>query len=236
MDAASLIRNSEPFLRYVLDWEAGLPTVELEAVIRDPARAAVVSVDVINGFCHAGPLASPRVKAIIAPIVRLFQRAHAAGLRHFILTQDTHDPQAVEFGQYPPHCIRGTAEAETVPEFQALPFFNEMLVFPKNSISSTIGTGFNQWLKAHPEVDTFIAVGDCTDLCTYQLAMSLRLRANAHQLAQRVLVPAECVDTYHLDVATARQIGAVPHDGDLLHHIFLYSLMLNGVEIVRAIR
>ena len=168
--------------------------------------------------------------------MRLFQRAHAAGLRHFILTQDTHDPQAVEFGQYPPHCIRGTAEAETVPEFQALPFFNEMLVFPKNSISSTIGTGFNQWLKAHPEVDTFIAVGDCTDLCTYQLAMSLRLRANAHQLAQRVLVPAECVDTYHLDVATARQIGAVPHDGDLLHHIFLYSLMLNGVEIVRAIR
>jgi hypothetical protein len=66
--------------------------------------------------------------------------------------------------------------------------------------------------------------------------MSLRLRANAHQLAHRVLLPAECVDTYHLDVATARQIGAVPHDGDLLHHIFLYSLRLNGVEIVRAIR
>lgn len=236
MDAATLIRNSEPFLRYLVDWEAGLPTLALSEAVRDPARTAVVSVDVINGFCHAGPLASPRVQAIIGPIVRLFERAHAAGVRHFLLTQDTHDPQAVEFGQYPPHCIRGTAESETVPEFRALPFFDQLQVFPKNSISSTIGTGFSQWLEAHPEVDTFLTVGDCTDLCTYQLAMALRLRANAGQLAQRILLPADCVDTYHLDVATARQIGALPHEGDLLHLVFLYSLQLNGVDVVRAIR
>lgn len=235
MDAATLIRNSEPFLRYLVDWEAGLPTLALSEAVRDPARTAVVSVDVINGFCHAGPLASPRVQAIIPPIVRLFERAHAAGVRHLILTQDTHEPEAVEFGQYPPHCVRGTAESETVPELRALPFFDAVQVFPKNSISSTIGTGFNAWLKAHPEVDTFIAVGDCTDLCTYQLAMSLRLRANAHQQVQRVIVPAECVDTYDLPVDTARQIGAVPHAGDLLHLIFLYSLHLNGVDVVRAI-
>lgn len=235
MDYAALIQTSAPFLQYVLAWEAGLPSLALTSVVRDPARTAVVSVDVINGFCHAGPLASPRVRAIIPPIVRLFERAHAAGVRHLILTQDTHEPEAVEFGQYPPHCVRGTAESETVPELRALPFFDAVQVFPKNSISSTIGTGFSAWLKTHPEVDTFIAVGDCTDLCTYQLAMSLRLRANAHQQIQRVIVPAECVDTYDLPVDTARQIGAVPHAGDLLHLIFLYSLHLNGVEVVRAI-
>ena len=36
--------------------------------------------------------------------------------------------------------------------------------------------------------------------------------------------------------AFARALGAVPHAADLLHLIFLYSLMLNGVEVVRAIR
>ena len=236
MDYATLLQTSEPFLRYLTEWEASRPTLELAAVVRDPARTALVSVDLINGFCHAGPLASPRVQALIPPIVRLFERAHAAGVPHLILTQDTHDPAAVEFGQYPPHCVRGTAEADTVPELRALPFFSELTVFPKNSISSTIGTGFAAWLTDHPEVATFIAVGDCTDLCTYQLALALRLRANAHQLTQRVIVPIECVDTYDLPVETARQLGATPHAGDLLHLVFLYSMHLNGVEVVRAIR
>ncbi len=236
MDVSQLLKQSEPFLRYVAEWQAGLPAVPLASLAGDPARTAIVSVDVINGFCHAGPLASPRIKGIIAPIVRLFEQAHAAGVRHFLLAQDTHEPQAVEFGQYPPHCVRGTDEAEAVPEFKALPFYAEMITFPKNSISSTIHTGLEAWLEAHPAVDTLIVVGDCTDLCTYQLAMALRLRANARQLQQRVVVPADCVDTYDLPVDAALAAGAVPHAAELLHLIFLYSLMLNGVEVIRAIR
>lgn len=236
MDADRLIADSQPFLRHLTAWEAALPTLPLAAVTAAPERTAVVSVDVINGFCHFGPLASPRVAGLIAPIVRLFERAHQSGVRHFLLTQDTHAPEAVEFGQYPPHCVRGTAEAEAVPEFQALPFFKEMVVFPKNSISSTIHTGLEAWLEAHPEVTTFVVVGDCTDLCTYQLAMGLRLRANARQLSARILVPAECVDTYDLPVAAAAAIGATPHAGDLLHLVFLHHMHLNGVEVVRAIR
>ena len=235
MDPVTLLKNSEPFLRYVTQWEAALPAVELSSFAADPERVAVISVDVINGFCHSGPLASPRVKGIISPIVRLFEHAHAAGVRHFLLTQDTHEPEAVEFGQYPAHCVRGTKESEAVPEFKALPFYKDMLTFPKNSIHSALSTGLENWLQEHPEVTTFVTVGDCTDLCTYQLAMHLRLRANAAQLRQRIILPVDCVDTYDLPVATAKQIGAVPHDGDLLHLIFLYSLMLNGVEVVRSI-
>jgi len=236
MDAEALIANSRPFLRHLTAWEAALPTLTLAEVARAPERTAVLSVDMINGFCHFGPLASPRVAALITPIVGLFERAHQAGVRHFVLTQDTHEPEAVEFGQYPPHCVRGTAEAEAVPELQALPFFNEMRILPKNSISSTVHTGLEGWLQAHPEVTTFVVVGDCTDLCTYQLAMGLRLRANARQLRARIVVPAECVATYDLPVAAAEAIGATPHAGDLLHLIFLHHMHLNGVEVVRAVR
>ena len=50
------------------------------------------------------------------------------------------------------------------------------------------------------------------------------------------MVPVDGVDTYDLPVETARSIGAVPHPADLLHLVFLYSLMLNGVEVVRSIR
>ena len=235
MNASELVRNSEPFLRYLAEWEAGWPAMALADVAIDPARAAIVSVDVINGFCNTGTLASERVQRIVAPIVELFRRAEAEGVQQLLLVQEAHEPHALEFAQYPAHGVRGTVEAEAVPELKALPFFERMQVFSKNSIHPAFNTGLDGWLEAHPEVTTFVVVGDCTDLCTYQTAMYLKLRANARQLPQRVIVPANCVQTFDTPLALARQIGALPHDGDLLHLVFLYSMQLNGIEVVRTI-
>jgi len=67
----------EPFLEWVAQWEANLPTVELEAVVSEPARVALVSVDLVKGFCYEGPLASPRVAGIVPAVVRSLP----AGLR-----------------------------------------------------------------------------------------------------------------------------------------------------------
>ncbi len=236
MNTQELVRHSTPFLNWLAEWHAALPQPELESIVGDPRRTAILSVDVINGFCHTGPLASPRVKAIIDPITRLMGAAHAAGVRHFISIQEDHDPEAVEFEAYPPHGIHDSEESEAVPEFQALPFWNEFNVMRKNSISPTIGTPLDAWLGAHPEVTTFVVVGDCTDLCTYQLAMHLRLRANARQQrGVRVIVPEDCVDTFDMPVDVAKQIGAMPHDAELLHRLFLYNMALNKVEVVKRI-
>jgi nicotinamidase-related amidase len=235
MDFQQLMQASEPFLRYLVDWEASLPTMSLAEVAAAPERVAIISVDVINGFCTTGPLASPRIQGIVAPVADLLARAHALGVPHLALVQEGHEPDAVEFTQYPRHAVRGTEEAEAVPELKALPFYGRLARMTKNSIHPALGTALEAWLADRPGVDTFIGVGDCTDLCTYQLAMHLRLRANARQLAHRVIVPEVCTETFDLPVATAQQIGAVPHDGDLLHLIFLYSMRLNGVEVVRAL-
>ncbi len=235
MNADTLIEKSRPFLAYVSEWVESLKPLPLSKVFAGPTRTAIVSIDVINGFCHEGPLASPRVNKIIDPIVKLFQNAHAAGVRHMVLLQESHEPDALEFGSYPPHGIGGTTESETIPEIKALPFYSEMTIVTKNSIHPALGTGFEKWLDGHRDVDTFITIGDCTDLCTYQLAMHLKLRANAHQLKHRVVLPADCVETYDLSVAVAQQLGAVPHDGDLLHDLFLYHMGLNGIEVVKCI-
>ncbi|HTX79136.1 MAG TPA: isochorismatase family cysteine hydrolase [Longilinea sp.] len=230
-----LYEQSKDFLDYLEGWTKVLPSLSLKAVTTDPAKVAVISVDVINGFCTIGPLASPRVAAIVDPIVKLFKGVWTRGVRDIILTQDTHEPDAVEFGSFPPHCVRGTVEAETVDAFKVLPFFDQITVIPKNSIASGLNTGLVEWLAVHSHVDTFIVVGDCTDLCTYQLAMHLRLDANARQLQRRVIVPADCVDTYDTPLAVAKEIGAMPHPGNLLHAVFLYHLALNGVEVVKTL-
>lgn len=228
--------NSQDFLVYLEQWVADLPEMTLSQAAVQPGQAAILSVDIINGFCYEGPLASPRVARIVEPTVQLFKTAWKYGIHNILLIQDTHEPEAVEFSAWPAHCMRGTSESETVDAFKALPFFNQIVKLEKNSISSELHTGLVEWLAAHPAVDTFIAVGDCTDLCTYQLAMQLRLEANSTQLKRRVIVPADCVDTYDLPLRAARVIGAMPHPGDLLHAIFLYHMALNGVEVVARVK
>jgi nicotinamidase-related amidase len=223
------------FLLYLKQWMDDLPSVSLQEICPSPKNTAILSVDMINGFCSEGPLSSPRVQKIVNPITRLFSSGWKYGIKNIVLTQDTHEPDAVEFGSFPPHCVRGTSEAETVPKFQGLPFFKDMVIFEKNSIHSGINTGLMQWMVEHPEVSDYLVVGDCTDLCVYQLAMHLRLDANARQQSRRVIIPAECVDTYDMSVSTAAKLGAMPHDAELLHAIFLYHMALNGVLIVKSI-
>ena len=144
MTADELIENSKPFLTWVNQWQSELKPLSLSALVSEygPDAVGIVSVDVINGFCTVGPLASPRINNIVAPIADLIQRAWDLGVRNIALTQDAHPVDAVEFNQYAPHCIRGTTEAETVDAFKALPFFDQIPVFPKNSIASQFADGY----------------------------------------------------------------------------------------------
>jgi len=236
MAAESLIQQSAPFMEYLEAWYRALRPFSLREQVQQPERAAVFSADMVVGFCSQGDLASPRVAGLIPSVVDLFRHAHGHGIRHFVLVQDTHSQDAPEFDAFPPHCVRGTEESQTIPELQSLPFSGEFTVIEKNSLHPSIGTGLEQWLEQYPELRDLIVVGDCTDLCTYSLAMHLRLRANAYGLKeQRVIVPADAVDTYDMPFDTARQVGAMAHPGDFFHLLFLYHMALNGVQVVRTI-
>jgi nicotinamidase-related amidase len=232
----TLAARSQPFLDDLDHWVEKLPSITFVEVAPFPEKAAVLSTDMINGFCYSGSLSSRRVAGIVHPIVELFKKAWEHGVRHFLLSHDTHEPDAIEFGAFPPHCVRGTEEAEAVDAIRQLPFFDQMVVIEKNSINAGINTSLNSWIEAHPEVETYIVVGNCTDLCVYQLAMHLRLEANAYQKQRRVIVPAEAVETYNRSLEIARKDGGLAHPGDLMHVLFLYHMALNGIEVVQAIR
>ena len=237
--AKALHASSDAFLAFLADWRAGLEALDLAADWAAHGIAArnvaVFVVDMVNGFCHEGPLAGERVNGLIAPVGEAIERCDALGVRHFLLPQDSHSAAALEFAQFGPHCVAGAREAETVPELAGLPAAAAFTVIAKNSLHPAYGTELAHWLGRHPEVRYFLVLGDCTDLCVYQTAMYLRLTANAAQRDCQVVVPENCVQTYDLPVAAAREIGALPHDGNLLHLVFLYSMALNGVRIVKAV-
>jgi nicotinamidase-related amidase len=204
------------------EWFRQLQTWPLAEVAPDPAAAAVFSADMVVGFCTRGNLASPRLNALTHPVVDLFRQAYVHGIRHFVLVQDSYHPSTPEFNVFPPHCVRGTEEAHTIAELQALPFADLFTIMAKNSLHPALGTKFDHRLDAHPEVHTAVVVGNCTDLCVYHLAMHLCL-------------PAEAVDTYDVPEDGPEELGATPHAGDFFHQVFLSHLALNGVEVVRAV-
>jgi nicotinamidase-related amidase len=235
MSTISFGERARPFLEWLDGWRKGLERRYLAEVFPAPDRAAIMSVDLINGFCYEGPLASPRVAGVVPAVVALFEKAHASGVGHFVLFQDTHSDVAPEFGAFGPHCVAGTSQADTVPELEELPFSGRFLIIEKNSISSAIGTDLDRWLRANGGIDSFVVVGDCTDLCVYQLAMHLKLTANAANIERTVIVPADCVNTYDMPVDRAGELGVLPHDGDLLHSLFLYHMALNGIYVIAGI-
>jgi len=227
--------KSKAFLGYVDDWYESLLDARLDEVIAQAGganRVGIFAVDLVKGFCETGPLASQRVGAIVQPIADLLRTAYEKGVRYFVLPQDSHPKQSPQFEQYGPHCVEGTREAQTVDALMALPFSGRFQIMPKHSISAALGTRLDGSLDDYPLLKLALCVGDCTDLCLYQLAMHLKLRSNVQELHTRVLVPANCVDTYHLSVAQAAKLRAMPHDAELLHRLFLYHMALNGIEVV----
>src|SRR5687768_134523 len=92
---APLRERSADFLDYLDEHTRTLPDLSLEQLINDAGgaqRVAIVAVDVVNGFCVEGPLASERVGAIVPPIRRLLEAAHARGVTHVAVLRDSHTP------------------------------------------------------------------------------------------------------------------------------------------------
>ncbi|HZS88393.1 MAG TPA: isochorismatase family protein [Chloroflexota bacterium] len=237
----TLIDAGLPFVRYLAARQEAEREESLSKIIAtagSPEKVAIVVVDVINGFCVSGALASERVGAIVEPIAELLRQADRQRITNIALLCDTHTPHAEEFHQFAVHCVQGTVEAEPVDALKALPAYTSYKMVRKNSISPWFNPDdLAGWLGGLPGggPHTVIVVGDCTDLCTYQVAVPLKLSANQDDRPLRIVVPRDCVQTYDLPLDVAQQVGALPHSGDLLHEVFLYHMSLHGIEVVSHI-
>lgn len=220
---------------FITRWLDTLADVRLDEIAPDPERAAVFSADMINGFLREGPLATPRVNTLTEPVVQLVQRAWDHGIREFVFMQDTHTKDNPEFQSYPPHAISGTTESDMIPELANLPFADSFTIVEKNSLNPAVETDFDAWWDRNMQLKTAIVVGNCTDLCTYQLAMHLRMRANALGLQDfAVIVPELTTETFSIPESSDKPAGAA-HPGDFFHQVFLYHMASNGIRVVKLV-
>jgi nicotinamidase-related amidase len=230
--------NGEEFLNFLDEWYQDLPIVSLKSLLKDfPAsQTALISIDVINGFCKSGNLYSPRIGGIIHSVVELFRSARQNGMEQFVLLQDTHPAESKEFQIYPEHCVEGSVESQTIQELSDLENSNRFVVIPKRTIHPGIEPKFQDWLEAHDSLRQFILVGDCTDICVYQTAVFLKSWFVQKNEECHVIVPASCVDTFDIPVDREKRGDALPHPGEFLHVLFLYHMITNGIHVVGQIK
>lgn len=193
-----------------------LPTLPLKSL--DPEKTVLLHIDIVEGFLHKGALSSPRVADMLPYVVDLNERL-ADFSKIFIL--DEHGEEAEEFGAYPPHCVVGTGESELVEALK--PFAKKEHTFTKNSTNLFHAPGFLDLIEDHPEWDTYLIVGDVSDICVLQGALTLKTYFNQAQQNKRLILLTKGVETFDL--------AATLHDATLMNLFTLYNLQMNGIEL-----
>ncbi|MGD9568467.1 MAG: isochorismatase family cysteine hydrolase [Sedimentibacter sp.] len=188
----------------------------------DKNKTVLFVVDMVNGFVYSGALSSPRVVAIVNNIAELNEKTKGFNKLFFL---DNHEKDSQEFKYFPSHCVKGTNEAELIPELKSENSEN-ILYVEKNSTNGFHSKGFQDWLKEHEEeIDNYIITGCVTDICVLQFALSLKSYFNEKNKNKRVIVPKNCVETY----------DGGSHDGYLMNLFALYNMHTSGIEIVEKI-
>ena len=152
--------------------------------------AALLVVDMVVGFLEPGRnlYCGDDSRKIIPRVRELVEREISAGADVFFIC-DTHDPDDLEFQMFPVHCVRGTEEAEVIPELADLAENEKATVIRKRRYSAFFDTDLERRLaEARPE--KIIICGVCTDICVMHTAADARNRDYA------VEAPADCVASF----------------------------------------
>lgn len=210
------LEKSNITLSQIYDVIENLTEIKLSTL--EANKTVLVIIDVINGFVKEGALYSPRNEALIKPIAELSKKCGEFGILKLAFA-DTHNKDCLEFEIYPPHCIKGTEESAVVNEIK------DYILIEKNSTNGFLEDKFKQWLISNNQIDTFIVVGDCTDICISQFATTLKTYFNANNIKSKIIVPEQLVNTFD---------GGL-HYADLMHIMALFNMSNNGIELVKNI-
>jgi nicotinamidase-related amidase len=213
----TFLQNSTGILGQMWDGIDSLPVMKLSDL--NPSETVLVIVDMINGFVREGALKSSRVEDLIPAVLNLTGKCEKRGIKRVIFS-DCHTEDSPELESYPPHCMRGTWESEIVDELKELKGFTAI---NKNSTNGFLEQEFVRWMEDNSAITNFIIAGDCTDICVLQFTETLKAYFNMKNRRSNIIVPLDCVDTFD---------GGL-HNADLMNVFSVFSMMGNGIKVVK---
>ena len=179
-----------------------VPEYEIaDEVIVDPARTALLIIDMQNDFVRAdGKLCVPSAEATIPAIAKLRTFAHCHGIPVYY-TQDSHYAEDREFEVWGQHVLVGTEGWQIIDQLAPDPGAGDK-VFRKDRYDGFFRTNLDQTLKGR-RIDTLIICGTVANICVLYTAASAAIRW------YRVILPIDAISALtNFDLQlTVRQVA-----------------------------
>ena len=158
------------------------------------ASSALLVIDMQRGFLEDGhPLfCGEEARRIIPLVSKLVEEALGRGTPVFF-SADAHDPNDREFKIFPPHCIKGTSEAEIIPELAV--YLDRSTLIETSSYSAFFATDLHERLQEAGVRDLNVC-GVCTDICVMHTV------ADAYYRGYGIEVRRDCVASFDRDAHT----------------------------------
>lgn len=225
-----------------------IPFEEETVVVPGDAKAGLVLVDIINGFCTvgAGNLAptepNRQISQMIGESAKL-AKVFCDNNWPVLAFLDSHHPGKLEH-PYPPHCIAGSDESKLVPALSWIEDEPNVTIRNKDCYDGFVGSIqadgsniFAEWVKNN-KIQVLVVVGICTDICVLDFVCST-ISAKNHGLLdplEDVVVYSKACATFDFPASVARDIkDALAHPQDLMHHVGLYMAKGRGAKIAREV-
>ncbi len=150
-----------------------VPQYEVHGEVRlDPARTALVVVDMQNDFVReGGSLVVPDAEGTIPAIRSLLEGARSSGAK-VVFTQDTHTGGDPEWDIWPEHAREGSWGWEIV---DGLAPREDELVIRKVRYDAFYGTHLDHFLRLW-NTKTLVVCGTVANICVHYTAASAALR------------------------------------------------------------
>lgn len=173
---------------------------------REELKKLLIVVDMVNGFIKEGKMSDKDINHI-TPRIKALVESYLIEEEGVAFIKDTHDYDSAEFKKYPPHCIKGTTEAELISELSQ--YESRALSYEKNSTSTIFAKNFMRDIERMKSLEEVVITGCCTDICVMNLAIPLVNYFDEQNKDVTVRVPQNAVETFNSEVHDRREYNSM---------------------------
>jgi len=157
-------------------------------------KELLIVVDMVNGFIKEGALANKDAMHIVPKQIELIEK-FIERKQGILFVKDTHTEDSIEFQSFPPHCLKGSFEANLIDELKK--YEKDGLSIEKNSTSFIFAEGFLKLIDEMKNLKRVIGVGVCSDICIPNGFIPLKNYFNQNNKDIEIIVPIDSVETFN---------------------------------------